>query len=311
MTDSVRRVDHVARGLAGTFGAGLFLGLAPASAISGWWLVGALPLACAFAALFALSTPDEKPGPVAAALGILGRIAAGIGIAGAFGAYVWPADQKVAAVTVTLVVAAVVLFAPLLPPAAHRVGAVVVLAVLTVVAVACFAIPPEPLAVAPLPGAAGVAEPLGSLPAAALLYVCFVGPAVPDRRARVTVLGVVLVVCLAVAVGLLRQLGGPRLALSHTPLLDGLAAADAVALRGLLAVGVTVACAFALHAVFGEISDALRARMRVEWYSSTLAAGLVALGAVLLEPATALVGAAALLLGQAVVRLLAARRHRA
>lgn len=299
-------MDGIARGVATTFGAGLFLGVAPASAISGWWSAAALPLAGALAVLFALSTPDSKPAPATAALGILGRIAAGIGIAGTFGAYVWPSGPEVAAVTIAVLIGAAAVFAPPLSPAAYRFGAAVVLIVLVIVAAACFAIPPEPLAVVPPPGSAGSDQPLGLLPAAALLFVCFAGPGGADRRTRVTVVGVVLVVCLAVGVGLLRQLGGARLALSRTPLLDGLAAADASALRGLLAIGVTVACAFALHAVLGDVRERSPGRVPV-----VLAAGAVAVGALLLDPVDALVGAAVLLLAEAVVRLLTARRRQA
>lgn len=312
VTDPVRTVDRLASGVVSTFGAGLFLGIAPASALAGSWLVAGLVLAAALAVLFALSTPDVTPGVVAPALGILGRIAAGTALAGTFSAYVLPASSDVAAVTFVVAVAAVVLLAP--PPSGfvNRVGAVVVLAVLAIVAVACFAIEPVPPAVAPPATAPGAADPLGMLPAAALLFVCFVGAGVPTRRDRLGVIGVVLVGCGAVAAGVLWQLGGERLALSSVPLRDALAAADAASVGGLLAVGVTVACGFALHGALsaagaaGDLVPALR-RGRPRIVPVGLAAGLVALGALLVEPVHALVGAAVLLLGEAGFRVLAGR----
>ena len=133
-----------------------------------------------------------------------------------------------------------------------RVAAVVVLGVLAVVAVACFTIAPVELAVAPPADAAGADDPLGLLPSAVLLYLCFAGSPGEVRRQRLAVLGVVLVVSVAVAVAVLWQLGGERLALSTAPLRDALAAADASGVDGLLAVGVTVACVFALRGVLGR-----------------------------------------------------------
>ncbi len=82
VTDRVRVVDGLARGVAPAFGAGLFLGLAPASALAGWWLVAGMVLAAGGAVLFALSTSDEMPGPAVLSLGILGRIAAAVPVGG-------------------------------------------------------------------------------------------------------------------------------------------------------------------------------------------------------------------------------------
>ncbi len=309
VTEPVRIVDRVVGGLSTTFGAGLFLGLAPASALAGWWLVGGLVLAAAVATVFVLSTADEAPGPVASALGILGRIAAAIAVAGTGGAYVLPDRPDVVAVTLVVVVAAVTLLGSV-PPVAHRVAVVVVLAVLAVVAIACFAIAPVDPAVAPPADAAGADDPLGLLPAAALLFVCFTGTGPgTGRRPRLAVVAVVLAVCVAVAVGVLRQLGGERLALSRAPLRDALAAADAAAVTGLLALGVTVACAFALHGAFRDIGG-LATTLRIS-RPTLVAAVLAALGALLLDPVPALVGAAVLLLGEAGFRVLAGRRRRA
>jgi APA family basic amino acid/polyamine antiporter len=313
VTETGRAVDRVAGAVASMFGAGLFVGLAPAASLAGWWLVAGLMLAATLAVLFALSTSDDVRGGTPAALGILGRLAASVAIAGTFGAYVLPDRPAPAAVGLVVVVTAVVLLVPSLPAPVTRLAAVVVLGVLAVVAIACFAIAPAEVAVAPPSNAAGGNDGLGLLPAAALLYVCFVGPARQSGRDRLAAVGIVLVWCLAVAFGALRQLGGERLALSRAPLRDVLAAADAASVGGLLTVGVTVACAFALRGTLGDVRDlapALRAA-RSPVVAVGLGAGLVALGSLLLNPVHALVGAAILLLGEAGFRVLAGRWRRA
>ncbi|MFI7674372.1 hypothetical protein [Actinophytocola sp. NPDC049390] len=309
MTDRLPLVDGLARGVAPAFGAGLFLGLAPASALAGWWLVAGLVLASAAAVLLALSIPDTTPGPVASSLGILGRIAAAVAVAATFGVYVMPERLQVGAVVLVVAVAAVVLLAPPLPPVVDRIAAVVVVGVLVVVAVSCFTIVPIAPPVAPAPDAPGADEPLGLLPSAALLYLCFVGGRT-TRRARPAVVVVVLAVSAAVAVGALRQLGGERLALSPAPLRDVLTAADAASIDGLLAAGVTVACAFALRACLTDVRDFAPGR-RSPVAAVVLAAGVAALGSLVLEPEHALVGAAVLLLGEAVIRVVAGRMDRA
>lgn len=305
----MRAVDGVARGVAATLGTGIFLGLAPASALAGWWLVVGMVLAAAAAVLFALSTSDQTPGPVALPLGILGRIAAAVAVAATFGEYVVPERSEVGAAVLVVAVAAVVLLAPPLPVTVDRVAAVVVVAVLLVVAVACFTIAPVASPVVPPADAAGADEPLGLLPAAALLFVCFVGGR-PAGKTRPAVIGVVLVVGLAVAIGVLRQLGGQRLALSPAPLRDALTAADAASIDGLLAVGVTVACVFALRGALTDIRD-IAPGGRSPVAAVGLAAAVAALGALVLDPVYALVGAAVLLLGEAVIRVLADHRRRA
>lgn len=309
MTDRVPLLDGLARGIAPAFGAGLFLGLAPASALAGWWLVVGLALAAALAVLFALSTPDKTPGPAALSLGILGRIAAIVAVAATFGVYVVPEQPEVGAFVLVVAVAAVVLLAPPLPPVVDRVAAVVVLAVLVIVAVACFTIAPVAPPVTPGPDAAGADEPLGLLPSAVVLFLCFVGGRTTGRP-RFAVIGVVLVVGIAVAVGALRQLGGERLALSPAPLRDVLNAADAASIDGVLAVGVTVACLFALRTCLTDIRD-IAPGGRSPVAAVGLAAAVAALGALVLEPEHALVGAAVLLLGEAVIRVLAGRLRRA
>lgn len=310
MTDRVPTVDGLARGIAPAFGAGLFLGLAPASALAGWWLVAGMVLAAAVAVLLALSTPDVTPGPVVLSLGILGRIAAAVAVSATFGVYVVPEQPEVGAVVLVVAVAAVVLLAPPLPPVVDRVAAVVVVVVLVVVAVACFTIVPVAPPVLPSPDAAGSDEPLGLLPSAALLFLCFVGGRTTGR-VRPAVIVVVLAVSVAVAIGALRQLGGERLALSPAPLRDVLTAADAASIDGLLAVGVTVACVFALRACLTDVRDIAVVRPRGPVAVVLLAATVAALGALVFEPEHALVGAAVLLLGEAVIRVPAGRRDRA
>ncbi|TDV40439.1 hypothetical protein [Actinophytocola oryzae] len=308
MTQPTSTVDRVARGVVSTFGAGLFLALAPASAVAGWWLVAGMVLAAAVAVLFALSTPDSTPSRAASLVGILGRIAAASAAATAFGRYVLPGRPEVGAVMLVVVVTAVVLLAPPLPGVVERVAAVVVVGVLVAVVVSCFSIAPVDLAVAPPSDAAGADRPLGLLPAAVLLFLGFSGSPSAVRRERLTVIGIVLVVSLGVAVASLWQLGGERLALSTAPLLDALAAADASGVDGMLAVGVTVSCVFALRGVLGDIRDVARVSRPG---MVALAAAAAALGALLLAPEYTLTGAAVLLLGEAVIRLLDTRRDRA
>lgn len=308
MTQPTSTVDRVARGVVSTFGAGLFLALAPASALAGWWLVPAMVLAAAVAVLFALSTPDSSPSWPAPLVGILGRIAAAAAAATAFGRYALPGRPEVGAVTLVIVVTAVVLLAPPLPGAVERVAAVLVVGVLVVVAVACFTIAPVDLAVAPPADASGADTAAGMFPAAVLLFLCFIGSPSSVRRERLAVITIVLVVSLAVAIAALWQLGGERLAISRVPLRDAMAAADASGADGLLAVGVTVACAFALRGVLGDIRDVAPVRRN---HVVAFAAAAAALGALLLAPEYTLTGAAVLLLGEAVIRVLSARRDRA
>jgi APA family basic amino acid/polyamine antiporter len=307
VTQPISAADRVARGVVSRFGAGLFLGLTPAAALAGWWLVAGMALAAALAVLFALSTQDSSPRGSAVVVGILGRIAAASAAASAFGRYVL-GGSEVGAVAFVVVVAAVVLVAPPLPGVVDRVAAVVVVGVLVAVAVACFAITPVDLAVAPPADALGTDSALGLLPSAVLLYVCFAGSPVTGRRERVAVAGVVLVVTMAVAIAVVWQLGGERLALSPAPLRDALSAADASGIDGLLAVGVTVGCVFALRGVLGDIRDLAPVRPA---HVVAFAAGVAALGALLLDPEYTLAVAAVLLLGEAGIRVLVARRNRA
>ena len=285
------RTVNLGTACAATLGAGVLVGIAPAAAVAGAWLLVGLVLAAAVATV--VSTVDVKPrlGRVGAALGRIGRLAGATAVAGAFGVYVVPESPALGAVALVVVVAAVRLAGVRLPPWLPSVGAVVVLAVLAVVVLACLAIEPAGLAVAPPPDAPGADDPVGILAAAAVCYPAFLG-ACRDRVA----IGVVLVVGLVVAVAALRQLGGPRLALSPAPLRDALAAADGVAITPVLVVGVTVATALVLHGLLDGLAAELPGRPGL-----AAGAGAVALAALVLTPVTALVVTSVLMLVAAVL----------
>jgi basic amino acid/polyamine antiporter, APA family len=306
VSDRLRTVDVVAAGMLSTVGAGLFLGLAPGASLAGAWLPAALLLAAVLAGLSTVERPEPvgawrfRVAAVADGAGVLGRVAAGAALGGAVGAYAAPLLAPLFVIGVT----AFTVTGIRLPAVVTRVAAAVVLGVLAVVAGSYFAIAPEASAVAP------PAEPAGVIAAAGVLFAGFVGPAVPRRRAFL-VLGVVLVVSLAVAVGALRQLGAPRLALSPAPLRDALAAADAAPLTGLLTVGVVVACAFALFGALGRVRAVLAARSRHAVPGTAVAGALAAAGAILVDPVTALVAAAVLLLVEPVLRVVATGPRRA
>jgi APA family basic amino acid/polyamine antiporter len=300
----VRRVDAVAGGVAASFGAGLFLGLAPAASLAGRWLLVAFLGAAVVGSVAVLSTSDRPIETLPLrlrrfgfVLGTVGRLAAAVAIAGTVATYLTP----LAALGV--VVAATAAAAVGLPPVVTRVATVVVLGVLLVVVVACFAIAPA----APPVAADDGGSPLGVLAAAGLLSVCFFGVerGAGGRRGVVVVLGVVAIGCLAVAGAALHQVGAPRLAISPAPLRAVLAAADASAVEPLLLVGLVVGCGFALLGVLRglRVSGVPRVRLAVAGGAAT------AFGALLVPPTAALAAAAVLLLGDAVFRAIAVR-HR-
>lgn len=348
----------MAGGVVSTFGAGLFTGLAPAAALAGPWLLAAFVPAAALGWLVALSTSERPLGTLPVPLrrlvfgvGVLGRLAAAVAVAGTFGRYVTPSAESFGAVGLVVVVTVLAVAVRRPPVPVVRVGAVVVLGSLALVVLACFAIEP----VAPAVAADGGGSVLGFVGAAGLLTVCFLGVAPVPRGARVVdvhlpspgdqrsaagrsagsvggarddsplvfgvgrtavrawrlgvlaVLAVVLVACLAVGAAVLRQLGAPRLALSPTPLLDALAAADAAALEPLVLAGVGVGAGFVLLGILRWLAAAGGA---VPPFRVGIAAGaVVAVGAVLVAPSVALAAAAVLLLGDAALRLVAVR-HR-
>lgn len=285
------RTVNLGAASAATLGAGVLVGISPAASVAGAWLLAGMVLAAAAATV--VSTVDIKPrlGGVGAGVGLLGRLAGAVAVAGAFGVYVVPERPALGAAALVVVVVAVRLAGVRVPPWLRAAGVVVVLAVLAAVVLACLAIEPAGAPVAPPPDAPGADDPVGILAAAVVCYPAFLGAG----RDRVAV-GVVLVAGLLVAVAALRQLGGPRLALSPAPLRDMLAAADGAALTPVLAVGVTVATVLVLHGLLDGLAADLPGRAGL-----AAGAGAVALAAVVLTPVTALVATAALMLTAAVL----------
>jgi hypothetical protein len=166
----VRRIDVVARGVASSFGAGLFLGLAPAASLAGRWLPVAVLLGVVVGGVLSIAERPLPTSPLSArrfgfALATLGRLAAAVALAGTVGVYLTP----LAGAGVALLITAIALVG--MPPIVIRVAAVVVVAGLLLVTIACFTIAPVAPAVA-LPDGGSV---LGVLAAAGLLTVCAFG----------------------------------------------------------------------------------------------------------------------------------------
>jgi basic amino acid/polyamine antiporter, APA family len=302
---AVRRIDRVAGGVAASFGAGLFLGLAPAASLAGRWLPVAVLLGVAVGGLAVLSTSDRPLStlPISVrrlgfALGTLGRLAAAVALAGTVAVYLTPlaALGVVAAATALAVVG--------VSPVAVRLAAAFVPVVLLLVVIACFAIAPVAPAVA-VPDGGSVP---GVLLAAGLLTVCVFGAedaGTGSRSARLVVLAVVAVLTLAVAAAALHQVGAARLAISPAPLRAALAAADASPLTPLLLAAVVVGCGFALLGVLRGLPVPGVPRVRL-----VVAAGVATAAGVLLIPATAALAASAgLLLCDAALRAIALRRR--
>ncbi|HEV2780758.1 MAG TPA: hypothetical protein VGX25_15315 [Actinophytocola sp.] len=283
-------------GLAATLGAGLLAGLAPAASAAGTWLLVALVLAAFLAVGCGLSTSENQ-----GFLGVLGRIAGAAAIAGTFGAYLLPADPLPAAIGLIAVAAAVTALGFRPPPAP---AVAVVLAVLAAFVAACLAIDPAGQAVPPPPGVPG-ADDLAGLPAAtALMFFGFLGfERAASRRAVVVTIAVALAVHLAVAAAALRQLGGPRLALSAAPLRDALAAADASGLRPPLTVAATIAAMYALLGVLAGLPPNPRPVIL------PVAAVLAAACAALLTVPTLIAAAAGLMLAHYAVGAVLSRRR--
>lgn len=279
-------------GLGAMLGAGLFAGLAPATALVGRWLPVALVIAAVPAALSSCCTGDQAgvfpgpgggyrytreqlgrwPGRIAGGLFLAGRAAAAAALAGCFGAYLDPTRPAVPA----LALLAAVLVADSLrlrpPPAVIRALTVAVLVALALVVVACFAVPPPPPTGVPVPaGAPGLDDPTGLLPAAGVLFFAFLGfehvttGAGAPRRPRVVIpvlVAVALGTYLVVAFAVLHQLGPTRLAVSAVPLRDALDAADAAPLDPVITVAALVATALGLLLVVGggqRTADAMAA----------------------------------------------------
>lgn len=266
-------------------GAGLFAGLAPASALVGGWLPVALVIAAVPAALSCCCTGDQAcvfpgvgggyrytreqlgrwPGRMAGGLYVVSRAAAAAALAGCFGDYLAPGRPALAALGLLVVVVVADQVNVRLSPRVLRVLTIGVVVVLALVVAACFAIPPPPPTGVPVPpGTPGLSQPSQLLPAAGVLFFAFLGfervtapgaQPLPARRLRVIIpvlTAVALGTYLAVTFAVLRQLGPVRLALSAVPLRDALDSADASLLDPVVTIAALVATALALLLVIGS-----------------------------------------------------------
>jgi APA family basic amino acid/polyamine antiporter len=265
-------------------GAGLFAGLAPASALAGRWLLLGMVIAAVLAALTCCTTGDQAgvfpgsgggyrytreqlgrwPGRTAGGLYLTSRAAAAAALAGCFGAYVSPERPALPAVGALVVAVAADVLGVRPSRTVTRALTVFVLVVLALVVAACLAIaPPPPTGVTPPPGTPGLDDPANLLPAAGVLFFAFLGfervtapgPDQPSVRRLRVVIPVLLLVAvgtyLLVGFAVLRQLGPTRLALSTAPLRDALDAADASMLDPLVTIAAMVATAVGLLLVVG------------------------------------------------------------
>ncbi len=273
--------DTVVAGLGTMIGAGLFAGLAPASAVAGRWLLVGMVIAAVLALLTCFSIGDQArafpgsggdyrytreqlgrwPGRTAGGLCLVGRAASAAALAGCFGSYVSPSHPVPPALALLVAVVVADAFAVRPSRMVTRVLTVFVLAVLAVVVAACFAIAPPPPVGVPLPvGIAGLDHFGGVLPAAGVLFFAFLGfeqvgqVTSAARRPRAVVpvlLAVALGTYLLVSWAVLRQLGPTLLAVSAAPLRDALDAADAGMLDPAVTLAATVATATGLLLVVG------------------------------------------------------------
>ncbi|WP_156756374.1 hypothetical protein [Actinokineospora pegani] len=305
----------------------------PAAAAAGWWSLAALGLAGLVAGLTAVSRVDllaqspsgdphalvrERFGPMPARLsGVLslaGRLAAAAAVALAAGAYLTPTAPAVTAVVLVVGATALVVARVALPPAAGRALCAVAIVTLLVFVAATLAIPPAD-ALPVLAAVPGSDDPTGVLIAAGLFSVGFAGTAGPtpaSARAGLACVGAVMLGVLAVGFGVLHQLGGPRAALSPTPLLDALTAADGAAIAPLVVLGVAAGGFLAVRALLTGAAGAARELAEhgetPTWRHTPLALGVVAAGLPLVLGSTLLFEiAACLLLGHTAFANSAAR----
>lgn len=270
--------DTVVAGLGAMLGAGLFAGLAPASALAGGWLLVGVVIAAILTVLTCCVTGDQAsafpgsgggyrytreqlgrwPGRTAGGLCLVGRAAAAAALAGCFGDYVSPDRPTVPALALLVVVVVADVFGVRPSRAVTRVLTVFVLVVLALVVAACVAIPPPPpVGVVPPAGTPGLDDVGGVLPAAGVLFFAFLGfercteTARPRRVVIPVLVGVAFVTYFVVSWAVLRQLGPTRLAVSAAPLRDALDAADASPLDPVVTIAAMVATATGLLLVVG------------------------------------------------------------
>jgi APA family basic amino acid/polyamine antiporter len=301
LRDRLDVADSVVAGLGAMVGAGLFAGLAPASALVGGWLPVALVIAAVPALLAACSGGPQAhasgghsreplgrwPARTSDGLYLTSRAAAAAAVAGCFGEYVAPARPALPALAV-LALAVVADILDVRPSRlVTRVLTIFVLVVLALVVAACFAIPPPaPTGIVPPPGTPGLDRPGALLPAAGVLFFAFLGvERVTEQARRRTVVITVLLALgtyLAVGVAVLRQLGPTRLAVSAVPLRDALDAADAALLDPVVSVAAMVATAVGLLLVVGAGRRAADTRATGDrWAHGRLARVFVGGGAAL------------------------------
>ncbi|HEX3787412.1 MAG TPA: APC family permease [Pseudonocardiaceae bacterium] len=286
MTTGPSTLDAVVAGLGAMLGAGVFAGLAPASALAGRWLLLGAVIAGLIALCSAFSTADHAsadpgsgggyrytreqlgrlPGRMAGGVYLVGRAAAAAALADCFGNYATPSRPMLTGVVVVLAAVAADAAGIRLSRTVTRVLVGFVLVVLAIVIACCFAIaPPAPTGV-PLPAGFPGSDNVGELlPAAGVMFFCFLGferitapaadHAVIPRKRLVIAVPVLIVLALgsylAVSAAVLHQLGPNRLALSPVPLTDAMAAADATPIAPLVSMAALAATAGALLLVVG------------------------------------------------------------
>jgi APA family basic amino acid/polyamine antiporter len=305
-------------------GAGAFGPIPPAVADAGWWSLAGLALAAVVAGLTAVSLADLTaqsgiqgtfrhvrtrlgvlPGRFAGVLDLAGRVVGAAAVAGVVSAQFGSWGPAVA---VGLVVIAAAAHAAGIDSIDWRWRIPATVAIVTVLGAVLvgLAIAPESSPISTDSGVAGSDDPTGILAAAGLLFLGF--GAVRHRQANwrtpvLMVLGAAVAVA-AVVVVALRQLGGPRLALSPTPLGDILTAADGASLVPLFVIGLAVAAQLALYELVGgavetvgELMDAGELPAMAARFRPVVVGVLVSALALLLAPVAALGLAATLLLG--------------
>ncbi|MFC5287634.1 hypothetical protein ACFPM7_11290 [Actinokineospora guangxiensis] len=234
-------------------------------------------------------------GRIAGVLALAGRVVAAGALAALAGPAVLPSAPGVVSALVVVAAGALVVTRVRVPaPVLY-----VVIVTIGVIVVACLAVAP----VAAAGDVAGADDWRGTVSAAGLLFLGFAGL---DRLAGARPVKALALVAGATAVlgvvvyAVLRQLGGPRAAVSPAPLRDALAAADGTALRPLLVLGVAALAVLAVRPlladaarVAGEMPE-LPGRAAVSGVVVVACAGLVALA---LPAGFAAALAATLLLG--------------
>ena len=271
-----RTIDAALLGLGGMLGAGIFMGLAPAAADTGMYVLIAIVIAALLAMCSAFSTADQSraypgpgsgyrytreqlgrwPGRMAGSLYLAGNLIAIAVIARTLGAYLLPERPTLVAVGAIVIGVAANAVGLSLTTKVNRLLVIGVLLVLIVVCVVCFALPSPHLVSAPA-GISGANNPYGLLTASGVMVFAFLGferitaPSGDAQAHSVRKLHLVIPVVFSVATigyllvsfAVLHQLGPVRLALSPAPLRDALIAADGAWIVPVVIVGALAATA--------------------------------------------------------------------